>query len=119
MQKNAGPQKRRVVDPVTAAYIRLIRTSKETKAIRSRMAPIVLHEMAKGLDPGTKMFSTYTPRFFTNQLGLTCAAEARKLTGKSMVHDLHTLLYDVHYGNIQNEKDNQTGLYNLSNRIIQ
>jgi hypothetical protein len=108
---DARMKQRRVVDPVTAAYIRLIRTSKQAKVIQSQMAPIVLHEMAKGLDPTIKMFGEYIPRFFTNHLGLTCAAEARKLTGASIEHELKTLIYDTHYGSIQNEKDNQTGLY--------
>lgn len=108
---DARMKQRRVVDPVTAAYIRLIRTSKQAKVIQSQMAPIVLHEMAKGLDPERNIFKKYTPRFFTNRLGLTCAVEERKSSGIKVAHEFETLIYDVHYGNTQNEKDMQTGLY--------
>jgi hypothetical protein len=100
-----------IKDPVTAAMVKVIRVSKRAKELQSTMTPVVLREMAYGLDPNNDMFDDPSPSFLAGQLGLTHKAEKRKLKKISVDHKVETLPYDLHCSIIPNELDRTSGLY--------
>ena len=94
------------LDPVTAAYIKVIRTSKQIKQLRSTMSPIVLKEMMIGLNGMHKEYKSHEAYLFAGQIGMTHCTEKKKITkadGRSP--DIKKLIYDLNLSTYKNQHD--------------
>ena len=69
---------------------------KQVKALRSTMTPVVLREMAMGLDPKKDMFAQPEAYLFGGRLGLTYKAEKMKLDKEEVEVKLGSVEYDFH-----------------------